>query len=56
MRDVFLTDMKNRLIELIIEKAFRYSEEPVFKLVSGRIAITISTARLSRYIRRASTS
>lgn len=28
--------MKNRLIELIIEKAFRYSEEPVFKLVSGR--------------------
>src|SRR4030043_548936 len=30
--------MKNRLIELIIEKAFRYSEEPVFKLVSGRIS------------------
>jgi len=38
MRDVFLTDMKNRLIELIIEKAFRYSEEPVFKLVSGRMS------------------
>ncbi|OHE59560.1 MAG: orotate phosphoribosyltransferase [Thermodesulfovibrio sp. RBG_19FT_COMBO_42_12] len=30
--------MKNRLIELIIENAFKYSEEPVFKLVSGRIS------------------
>jgi orotate phosphoribosyltransferase len=30
--------VKNRLIELIIEKAFRYSEEPVFKLVSGRMS------------------
>lgn len=30
--------MKNRLIELIIEKAFKYSEEPVFKLVSGRVS------------------
>ena len=30
--------MKNRLIELIIEKAFRYSEEPVFRLVSGRMS------------------
>jgi len=28
--------MKKRLIELIIEKAFKYSEEPVFKLVSGK--------------------
>jgi orotate phosphoribosyltransferase len=28
--------MKDRLIELIIEKAFKYSEEPVFKLVSGK--------------------
>jgi len=35
---VFSTDMKNRLIELIIEKAFRYSEEPVFRLVSGRMS------------------
>jgi len=34
----FQTDMKNRLIELIIEKAFKYSEEPVFKLVSGRMS------------------
>jgi len=32
----FQIDMKNRLIELIIEKAFKYSEEPIFKLVSGR--------------------
>lgn len=30
--------MKKRLIELIIEKAFKYSEEPVFKLVSGRVS------------------
>lgn len=30
--------MKKRLIELVIEKAFRYSEEPVFKLVSGRVS------------------
>jgi len=31
-------NMKKRLIELIIEKAFKYSEEPVFKLVSGRMS------------------
>jgi orotate phosphoribosyltransferase len=30
--------MKNRLIELVIDKAFKYSEEPVFKLVSGRMS------------------
>ena len=30
--------MKNRLIELIIDKAFNYSEEPVYKLVSGRLS------------------
>ncbi len=30
--------MKDRLIELIIEKAFKYSKEPVFKLVSGRLS------------------
>jgi len=30
--------MKKRLIELIIKKAFKYSEEPVFKLVSGRMS------------------
>jgi orotate phosphoribosyltransferase len=28
--------MKNRLIELVLEKAFKYNEEPVFKLVSGK--------------------
>jgi orotate phosphoribosyltransferase len=38
MLEVFSTDMKGRLIQLIIEKAFRYSEEPVFKLVSGRMS------------------
>jgi orotate phosphoribosyltransferase len=30
--------MKEQLIELIIEKAFKYSKEPVFKLVSGRVS------------------
>jgi orotate phosphoribosyltransferase len=30
--------MKNRLIELVLEKAFKYSEEPVFKLVSGKMS------------------
>jgi len=30
--------LKKRLIELILEKAFKYSEEPVFKLVSGRMS------------------
>ncbi len=30
--------MKQRLIKLILEKAFKYSEEPVFKLVSGRMS------------------
>jgi orotate phosphoribosyltransferase len=30
--------MKKRLIKLIIEKAFKYSKEPVFKLVSGRMS------------------
>jgi len=30
--------MKKRLIKLILEKAFKYSEEPVFKLVSGRMS------------------
>ncbi len=30
--------MKERLIELIFNKAFKYSEQPVFKLVSGRMS------------------
>jgi orotate phosphoribosyltransferase len=30
--------MKNRMIELIIEKAFKYSEQPIFRLVSGRMS------------------
>jgi len=30
--------MKERLIELIIEKAFKYSKDPIFKLVSGRMS------------------
>ena len=38
MLEVCSTDMKDRLIELIIGKAFKYSKEPVFKLVSGRMS------------------
>ena len=30
--------MKKRLTELILEKAFKYSKEPTFKLVSGRMS------------------
>jgi len=30
--------MREQLIRLIYEKAFRYSKEPVFKLVSGRMS------------------
>ncbi|GAB4541565.1 MAG: orotate phosphoribosyltransferase [Thermodesulfovibrionia bacterium] len=30
--------MKRRLIELILERAFRYSEKPSFKLASGRMS------------------
>jgi orotate phosphoribosyltransferase len=30
--------MKEKLTRLICEKAFRYSEEPVFRLVSGRMS------------------
>ncbi|WP_333652885.1 orotate phosphoribosyltransferase [Dissulfurispira sp.] len=30
--------MRDRLIRLIYERAFKYSEEPIFKLVSGRMS------------------
>ena len=30
--------MKQELIRLILEKSFKYSEEPIFKLVSGRMS------------------
>jgi orotate phosphoribosyltransferase len=30
--------MKERLVQLICEKAFKYSKEPIFKLVSGRMS------------------
>lgn len=30
--------MKKQLIQLIFEKAFKYSKEPIFKLVSGRMS------------------
>ena len=30
--------MKRELIEMLCRKSFRYSEEPVFKLVSGKLS------------------
>ncbi|MGO9378146.1 MAG: orotate phosphoribosyltransferase [Dissulfurispiraceae bacterium] len=30
--------MKEKLVELIYEKSFKYSEEPAFQLVSGRVS------------------
>jgi orotate phosphoribosyltransferase len=30
--------MKDRLTELVLQKAFRYSKEPIFKLVSGKMS------------------
>jgi orotate phosphoribosyltransferase len=30
--------MKNRLMEIILAKSFQYSEEPIFKLVSGGVS------------------
>ena len=30
--------MRNRLKEIILEKSFRYSDEPIFKLVSGGVS------------------
>jgi orotate phosphoribosyltransferase len=30
--------MKNRLMEIILEKSFQYAEEPIFKLVSGGVS------------------
>lgn len=34
----FQASMKRRLIELVLEKAFKYSKKPVFKLVSGKMS------------------
>jgi len=31
-------DMKQELIEILCKKSFKYSQEPVFKLVSGRMS------------------
>jgi orotate phosphoribosyltransferase len=30
--------MKNRLMEIILEKSFQYADEPIFKLVSGGVS------------------
>ena len=30
--------MKDRLLELVLEKSFQYAEEPIFKLVSGGVS------------------
>ena len=31
-------DMRDRLLEVVLEKSFQYSEEPIFKLVSGGVS------------------
>ena len=33
-----MENMKNRLLEIILEKSFQYAEEPIFKLVSGGVS------------------
>ena len=33
-----IKEMKNRLLELVLEKSFQYAEEPRFKLVSGGVS------------------
>ena len=33
-----VSDMKDRLMEIILEKSFQYSKEPTFKLVSGGVS------------------
>jgi len=33
-----VSGMKDRLMEIILEKSFQYSEEPIFKLVSGGVS------------------
>jgi len=33
-----MEDMKNRLLEIVLEKSFQYAEEPRFKLVSGGVS------------------
>lgn len=33
-----MDSMKNRLIEIVLEKSFQYAEEPMFKLVSGGVS------------------
>ena len=33
-----IKEMKNRLLELVLEKSFQYAEEPIFKLVSGGVS------------------
>ncbi|MCG6917059.1 MAG: orotate phosphoribosyltransferase [Deltaproteobacteria bacterium] len=33
-----IKEMKDRLLEIVLEKSFQYAEEPVFKLVSGGVS------------------
>jgi orotate phosphoribosyltransferase len=33
-----VNSMKNRLLEIVLEKSFQYAEEPIFKLVSGGVS------------------
>jgi orotate phosphoribosyltransferase len=33
-----MENMKNRLMEIVLDKSFQYAEEPIFKLVSGGVS------------------
>jgi len=33
-----IKEMKDRLLEIVLEKSFQYAEEPIFKLVSGGVS------------------
>ena len=42
-------DIKQRLISLLLEKSFRYTEEPIFKLASGKLSNYYIDCRKTTY-------
>lgn len=38
MSDAYIEQIRHQLLEHIIDKSFNYSEEPIFRLVSGRMS------------------
>jgi len=43
------TDIKQRLLTLLLERSFRYSEEPTFKLASGKMSNYYIDCRKTTY-------